>query len=307
MPQESPQGLNATVPPLVSLLGRTLSRCRAALVYTLRTPKLLLGGVLLSFLLLMSLLGPYLVDTDDAKPISVPTNRPPSAEYPMGTDSGGRDVLAVIIVGTPQTLKMGVLAGLVGVTLGTSLGMIAGYFGGRIDMIISAATDTMLTIPPLAILLVVAASVRTMSVENMALIIALLSWMFPARTIRAQVLSLREQPYVHMARLAGLSDIRIIFEEIMPNILPLAAASFVGATSGAILAGIGLEVLGMGPQRTPTLGMTIYWAQLYSALINGRWWWWLPPILVLIVLFVGLFLVSAALDEFVNPRLRKTG
>ena len=79
---------------------------------------------------------------------------------------------------------------------------------------------------------------------------------------------LREQPYVHMARLAGLSDLRIIFEEIMPNILPLAAASFVGATSGAILAGIGLEVLGLGPQRTPTLGMTIYWAQLYSALIT---------------------------------------
>jgi peptide/nickel transport system permease protein len=131
--------------------------------------------------------------------------------------------------------------------------------------------------------------------------------MFPARTIRAQVLSLREQPYVHMARLAGLSDLRIIFEEIMPNILPLAAASFVGATSGAVLAGIGLEVLGMGPQRTPTLGMTIYWAQLYSAMINGLWWWWLPPILVLIVLFVGLFLVSAAMDEFVNPRLRRTG
>ena len=168
-------------------------------------------------------------------------------------------------------------------------------------------TDTMLTIPPLAILLVVAAAVRSMSVENMALIIALLSWMFPARTIRAQVLSLREQPYVHMARLAGLSDIRIIFEEIMPNILPLAAASFVGATSGAVLAGIGLEVLGLGPQRTPTLGMTIYWAQLYSALINGLWWWWLPPIILLIILFVGLFLVSAAMDEFVNPRLRKTG
>ena len=273
----------------------------------MRTPKLLLGLALLGSLLLLSLVGPYLIDVENARPISVPTNRAPSAEFPLGTDSGGRDMLAVIIVGTPQTVRMGLLAGIVGVVLGTSLGLVAGYYGGKVDMIISAATDTMLTIPPLAILLVVAASVRTMSVENMAIIIALLSWMFPARTIRAQVLSLREQPYVHMARLAGLSNIRIVFEEIMPNILPLAAASFVGATSGAILAGIGLEVLGMGPQRTPTLGMTIYWAQLYSALIRGLWWWWLPPILVLIVLFVGLFLVSAALDEFVNPRLRKTG
>lgn len=289
------------------MLQTALRRSKAVIVYILRNPKLLLGLLMLLFLLLVGFAGPYVVDVDNAKPISVKTNQPPSAQYPMGTDSGGRDVLAVIVVGTPQTLKMGLLAGLVGVTLGTSLGLLAGYYGGRVDMVISTATDTMLTIPPLAILLVVAASVRTMSVENMALIIALLSWMFPARTIRAQVLSLREQPYVHMARLAGLNDLRIIFEEIMPNILPLAAASFVGATSGAILAGIGLEVLGMGPQRTPTLGMTIYWAQLYSALIRGLWWWWLPPIIVLIVLFVGLFLVSAALDEFVNPRLRKTG
>ena len=285
-----------------------LRRGKAAGSYILRTPKLLLGLVMLLSLLLLGLVGPLFVDVEKARPISVPPRKPPSAEYPLGTDGGGRDVLAVIIVGTPQTLRMGLLAGIVGVVLGTSLGLIAGYFGGRIDMAISTATDTMLTIPPLAILLVVvAASVRTMSVENMAIIIALLSWMFPARTIRAQVLSLREQPYVHMARPAGLSDIRIIFEEIMPHILPLAAASFVGATSGAVLAGIGLEVLGMGPQRTPTLGMTIYWAQLYSALINGLWWWWLPPIIVLIVLFVGLFLVSAAMDEFVNPRLRRTG
>lgn len=289
------------------MIETLLHRAKAAGSYILRNPKLLLGLILLASLLLLAVLGPLFVDIEKARPISVPTRQPPSAEFPLGTDGGGRDVLAVLVVGTPQTLKMGVLAGFVGVILGTSLGLTAGYHGGKIDMVISTATDTMLTIPPLAILLVVAASVRSVSVENMALIIALLSWMFPARTIRAQVLSLREQPYVHMARLAGLSDIRIIFEEIMPNILPLAAASFVGATSGAILAGIGLEVLGLGPQRTPTLGMTIYWAQLYSALINGLWWWWLPPIFVLIILFVGLFLVSAALDEFVNPRLRRTG
>ena len=128
---------------------------------------------MLGSLLLLGLLGPQFVDVDKARPISVPTRKPPSAEYPLGTDGGGRDILAVLVVGTPQTLRMGLLAGIVGVVLGTSLGLIAGYFGGRIDMVISTATDTMLTIPPLAILLVVAASVRTMSVENMALIIAL--------------------------------------------------------------------------------------------------------------------------------------
>lgn len=282
-------------------------RVKGIFFYIFHNKKLLLGLLLLLSLLLVGIVGPWFVDVEKARPISVPTNLPPSSEYPLGTDSGGRDVLAVVVVGTPQTLRMGILAGFFGVVLGTTLGLIAGYYGGYIDLVISGATDTMLTIPPLAVLLVVAASVRSIDVDTMAIIIASLSWMFPARTIRAQVLSLREQPYVHMARLAGLGDLRIIFEEIMPNILPLAAASFVGATSGAILAGIGLEVLGLGPQRAPTLGMTIYWALLYSALIRGMWWWWLPPILVLIVLFVGLFLTSAALDEFVNPRLRRTG
>ena len=281
------------------------SRLRDIVKFIFATPKLLAGILLLVFLALIGTAGPFLVDVKKAQPISVPTNKPPSAQYLLGTDSGGRDLLAVIVVGTPQTLRMGLLAGLVGTLFGTLLGLIAAYYGGMIDAIISAITDIMLTIPPLAVLLVVAASVRAVSVEAMALIIASLSWMFSARTIRAQVLSLKEQPYIHMSRLAGLNDWRVITEELFPNLLPLVVASFVGAVSGAILAGIGLEVLGLGPQNTPTLGMTIYWAMLYSALIRGMWWWWLPPILILIILFMGLFLVSTALDEYANPRLRR--
>lgn len=281
------------------------SRLRDIIKFILATPKLLTGVLLLVFLALIGTAGPFLVDVKKAQPISVPTNKPPSAQYLLGTDSGGRDLLSVIVVGTPQTLRMGLLAGLVGTLFGTLLGLIAAYYGGMIDAIISAITDIMLTIPPLAVLLVVAASVRAVSVEAMALIIASLSWMFSARTIRAQVLSLKEQPYIHMSRLAGLNDWRVITEELFPNLLPLVVASFVGAVSGAILAGIGLEVLGLGPQNTPTLGMTIYWAMLYSALIRGMWWWWLPPILILIILFMGLFLVSTALDEYANPRLRR--
>lgn len=281
------------------------SRLRNIIKFILATPKLLTGVLLLVFLALIGTAGPFLVDVKKAQPISVPTNKPPSAQYLLGTDSGGRDLLSVIVVGTPQTLRMGLLAGLVGTLFGTLLGLIAAYYGGMIDAIISAITDIMLTIPPLAVLLVVAASVRAVSVEAMALIIASLSWMFSARTIRAQVLSLKEQPYIHMSRLAGLNDWRVITEELFPNLLPLVVASFVGAVSGAILAGIGLEVLGLGPQNTPTLGMTIYWAMLYSALIRGMWWWWLPPILILIILFMGLFLVSTALDEYANPRLRR--
>ena len=102
-----------------------------------------------------------------------------------------------------------------------------------------------------------------------------------------------------------MSDWRIIIGEIFPNMMPIAFAAFVGAVSGAILAGLGLEVLGLGPQNTPTLGMTIYWALLYSAFSRGLWWWWGPPIVIMIILFVSLFLISAALDDIANPKLRK--
>lgn len=278
---------------------------RSALAFIWSSPKLVVSVILLVFLFGIGTIGPLFVDTELAQPISVKTNQPPSERYPLGTDSGGRDILAVMVAGTPQTLRMGVLAGFIGVVFGVFLGLVSGFFGGKADRAISTVTDTMLTIPPLAILLVVAASVRTVSVDMMAMIIALLSWMHPARTIRAQVLSLRELPYVQMARVSGLSSFRIMLQEILPNVIPLAFASFVGAVSGAILSGMALEVLGLGPQNTPTLGMTIYWALLYAAFARGMWWWWGPPVLILILLFVALFLMSAALDEVANPRLRQ--
>lgn len=277
----------------------------ALLAFVGGSPKLIVSVLLLALLFSFGSIGSAFVDTELAQPISVKTNQPPSMQHLLGTDSGGRDVLAVMVVGTPQTLRMGVLAGLIGVVFGVFLGLVSGFFGGLADRVISAVTDTMLTIPPLAILLVVAASVRAVSVDMMAVIIALLSWMNPARTIRAQVLSLRELPYVQMARVSGLSNLRILLQELLPNVIPLAFASFVGAVSGAILSGMALEVLGLGPQNTPTLGMTIYWALLYAAFARGMWWWWGPPVLILVLLFVALFLMSAALDEVANPRLRQ--
>lgn len=287
-------------------MSNVLRPLRASLSFAFANPKMLAGIAILAVLLLFSFVGPMFVDLRNAEPISVSTNQRPSAELWLGSDSGGRDLLAVMIAATPQTLRMGVLAGALGVAVGVFLGLVAGYWGGWRDRVISTVTDTMLTIPPLAILLVVAASMRSITVEIMAVIIAALSWMFAARIIRAQVLSLREQNYVKMAKLSGMSDLRVVLTEVLPNIVPLAFAAFVGAVSGAILAGIGLEVLGLGPQNTPTLGMTIYWALLYSAFSRGMWWWWLPPILILIALFISLFLITAALDEVANPKLRRS-
>jgi len=267
--------------------------------------KLTAGLILVLSLVAVAVIGPLLVDTEMARPISAPTNRPPSPDYLLGTDGGGRDLLAVIVASTPQTLRLGLLAGLIGTVVGTFLGLVAGFFGGWLDRIISTATDVVLTIPPLAILLIVAASVRSVSVEMMAFIIAALAWMHPARSIRAQVLSLRERAYVEIARISGMSDLRIALFEVLPNLLPLIMSSFVAAVSGAILAALGLEALGFGPQDTPTLGMTVYWSLLYGAFGRNMWWWWAPPIVILAILFIGLFLISVGLDEAVNPRLRR--
>jgi peptide/nickel transport system permease protein len=139
----------------------------------------------------------------------------------------------------------------------------------------------------------------------MILAIASLSWMLPTRVIRAQVLTMREKAYVQVARLSGMNNLEVIFKEIMPNLLPYLAACFVAATAGAILASLGLEALGLGPQHLPTLGMTIYWVIMFGAILRGMWWWWAPPIVIIVILFVGLFLLTAGLDEIANPRLRR--
>jgi peptide/nickel transport system permease protein len=144
-----------------------------------------------------------------------------------------------------------------------------------------------------------------LSSTGMALIIAALAWLGPARQIRAQAMVLREANYVQMARLSGMSGPQIILREMMPNLMPYLMASFVLAVSQSILAAVGLEALGLGPADEPTLGMTVYWMMYYTAFIRGLWWWIIAPIGVLVILFVSLYLISAGLDELANPRLRR--
>jgi peptide/nickel transport system permease protein len=128
--------------------------------------------------------------------------------------------------------------------------------------------------------------------------------MIAARTIRAQTLSLRERGYVNVARLNGVGATRLVFVEMLPNLLPYIAASFVLTVAQAMLATIGLEALGLGPQNDLTLGMTIFWAQFYGAIIRGMWWWWAPPIAAIALIFIGLLLTAAGMDRFVNKRIR---
>ena len=275
--------------------------------YCRRNPKSIGGLAVILFLVLFWLVGSMLISPSRAEPISGLPDQPPSWKYLLGTDSNGRQLLPVMIVGTGLTLRIGFVAGCIGVGIAIILGFVAGYYRGVLGTIIMGVVDILLTVPPLAVLVVIAAmTVEVISLNSMIVIVASLSWMLPTRTIRAQVLSMRESGYVPMAKLAGMNDIEIIVQELMPNLLPYLAAGFVSATASAVLATIGLEALGLGPQSLPTLGMTIYWAISFSALLRGMWWWWLPPVVIIAALFVGLFLLTAGLDEIANPKLGRS-
>lgn len=274
--------------------------------YLKRNKRLAAGLSILLFLFLFATLGRIIAPPANAYPLAVPANKPPSWQYPFGTDSQGRDLLAAAVMGTYLTVRIGFIAGVIGLTVGCVLGFMAAYYGGIFDTVIRWLVDVLLTVPGLLVLVVIAATLQsTISPTSMSLVLALLAWMGPTRSIRAQVLSLRERAFVRVARLSGMSSAEIIFKELFPNLLPFMGASLVGSVTGAIFASLGLEQLGLGPMREPTLGMTIFWLQYYGAFVRGMWWWILTPIAVIVLLFMGLFFLSSGLDEFANPRLRR--
>jgi peptide/nickel transport system permease protein len=281
-------------------------------------PKFLTGLCMVGVVVLLGFIGPFLYDSKLAFPTSSPLNLPPAWgkanlqmgfgqptwAHPLGTESSGRDMLAVLLVGAPRSLRVGLIAAAVSLLIGIVLGFSAGFLGGWVDAVIRTLSDAIITIPTLAILIVISAFIKQMSPEVMALLLASLSWAGPTRIIRSQVLTLRERGYVSMARLSGASSFSIMFKEIMPNLLPYIASSFTGNVSGAILAATSLETLGLGATRIPTLGMTIFYAISAAAILRGMWWWWGIPIVVLIWIFTGLFQITIGLDEIANPRLR---
>lgn len=279
--------------------------------------KLLMGIGIIALILLMGILGRMLWDTDLAYTGKSPLNLPPPGfvnsrgqegtwEHPLGTESSGRDMLALLILGAPNSFLVGVIAASIGMGVGIILGFTSGFIGGRFDDVIRLLSDVTLTIPALMVLIVIQSLMRQVDITTMALLIALFAWPSPTRLIRSQVLSMRESGYVQMAKLSGASTFDIMFKEMLPNLLPYLAASFIGNATGAILAAVGLETLGLGPQRVPTLGGTIYFALSGAALLRDMWWWWALPTLLLSLMFIGLLLVNLGLDEIANPRLRQS-
>jgi len=279
-------------------------------------PKLIWGAGLLLSIIFIGIVGRFIWDLDLVFTGSSPLKLPPLGfenlrgqlgvmAHPIGTDGGGRDMLAMIIIGAPNTLFVGLLASLIGMSIGIFLGFSAGFLGGRIDDTIRVSADVMITIPPLLILVVFQSAFGDVTLTMMALLIAGFVWQSPTRLIRAQVLSMKQSGYVQMAQLSGASTTHIMFREMMPNLVPYLFGSFIASVTTSIVTAVGLEVLGLGPQRIPTLGRTIYEAINAGALIQNLWWWWGIPTLLLGVIFIGLLLINLGLDEVSNPRLRR--
>jgi peptide/nickel transport system permease protein len=275
--------------------------------YVRRNPALGAGLGILLILVLFTSVGRLFVDTKGAYPLFTIPNQPPGAGHPFGTDAQGRDLLAVMVVGTGMTLQIGAISGAIGLGIGIVLGFVSGYMGGSlIDTIITAFIDVYMSIPSFLILIIVSTTFSkiTLGITEMGIIVALVSWAGSARSIRAQVLTMRERPFVMMAKLSGMRGLEIVMKELVPNLLPFLVMSLSQAVYGGIMASLGLEALGIGNRKNPTLGMTLFFVQYYSAFLIGLWWWIIEPIAVIVLTLTSLVLISFGLDEIANPRSR---
>jgi peptide/nickel transport system permease protein len=284
------------------------SRIALVLRYLRRNPSLAIGLFILLLLVAFTVVGLLTINPKEAYPLSVRTRQPPSLRYPLGTDFFGRNLLAAMVVGMWQTALIGVIAGAVGTLIGVVLGFISAYFGGIIDAIIKGVCQVLTPIPVFLIQVVIAGSLdkRDVTIYTMALIVVLLAWMGPTLVIRSQVLTMKERQFVSVAKLSGVSDLGIIFKEILPNLLPFIAAAFVTQVFAAVFAAFYLAVIGLGPLREPLLGNIVWAAQNQGAFFNGWWWWPTWPALAMVLILGSLALIIMGLDEFANPRVRRS-
>jgi peptide/nickel transport system permease protein len=259
------------------------------------------GFALLGLSLAIAFIGSFFVhDPTDfvGKPLLSP-----SAAHWLGTTGQGNDVLAQTVAGARATLTVGFLVGFLVVAIGAVVGTIAGYFGGWVDDTLSLIINIFLVMPGLPLMVVMAAYLPP-GPSTIGFVLVVTGWAWTARVIRSQALALRERDFVHAAVVAGESHWRIILWEILPNMSSLLASSFIGAAIYAIGAEVGLEFLGLGDMNLVTWGTNLYWAYNDSALITSSWWVFVPTGLSIALVGFALALLSNALDEMGNPRLR---
>lgn len=268
-----------------------------------KSGKLITGLVLVIGILVFTFIAPFFTQnprsTENARYLE------PSSEHLLGTNNIGVDIFAQLAHGGSGSLMVGLLAGVIALFLSLFFGIVAGYRGGWIDEGLSLVTNIMLVIPGLPLIIVISAYLQTRSLVVVGIILGVTGWAGSAIVLRMQAKSLRSRDYVSAARVAGEKAPRIILVEILPNLLPLLAAQFLGAVLLAILGEAGLSFLGLGPSGSITWGTILNQASSANSLALGLWWWFVPPGILIALFGCGLALINFSLDEIINPKLRQ--
>ena len=245
------------------------------------------------------------ITTDDYVNVSDVAN---TKTLPLGTDNFGRDVLKELSSAAGTSVVIGLIAGTVATLIGLLLGLLSGYLGGFVDDVIMFFTNIFTVIPSFVLLILISYSIGQdkRGAAVVALVIGLTSWTWTTRSVRSQVISLRNRDHVNLSKLSGHGLPRILITDILPYIASYGVMAFILQVSSGILAEAQLSLLGLGPKTTevPTLGLMMNWAMLYSAHLNGSWWAYFPVILMITLISFSLNLMNTGLDQVFNPTLR---
>ncbi|MBU0935380.1 MAG: ABC transporter permease [Spirochaetes bacterium] len=272
--------------------------------YALRNRKLRIGLAIIAFFMLVMLAGPLFARWEARERAGLYPSAPPNSTNWMGTTKMKEDIFSQFIFGTQSTFLIGFLAGCIGTTIGLSIGFFAGYVGGWFDELLMMLTNILLVIPSIALLIILAAYLPYRGVQIQSVIIGCTAWPWVARAVRSQTLSLKQRGFVSLARISGVSPLRIIFEDIAPNMLSYVVMVFILQFGGAILYAVALDFIGLGPTRGISLGLMMQEAFQNNALQVGYWWWFIPSGLSITLIVSGLFFLNTGLDEVFNPKLR---
>ena len=284
----------------------TLREVKRSLAILRKSKRGLLGFSIITLFLLVGFIGPLIVPPD-LRVHAEEIYAPPSLKHPLGTDYAGRDIFSLIVNVTSDILSVGFLAGFITTLIGVSVGITSGFKGGKIDSLLMALVDFVLTIPSLPLILVIGVLIRGI-VGNIFVLATLLSitrWASLARSVRSRVLALREREFIDAAETLGLSSSHIIFRELLPNISSYIAINFIYAMMGAINGQVGLYFLGVLPYTSINWGVMLNMAMGEgSHMTTYATHYLLAPLVTLVLLQVGMVSLCFGLDEILNPKLR---
>lgn len=268
------------------------------------TPKSRVGIILAAGFVLLAIVGP-IVAPYDPNALGEDLLQPPSWRHPFGTTQTGQDVFSQFLVGARNVMTVGLLAGVLATSLSLLVGVGAALLRGVGDEILSGLANVFLVIPALPLIILIAAFIPGGGGPlAVALVVSLTGWAWGSRVIRAQTMSLRDRDFVQAARATGKSTWSLVVVEILPNLVPIVAGSFVGTVNFAVLAQVSLSFIGIGSSNSWNWGTILFWAQGQQALAQGAWWWFVPAGLAIALLGMALTLITLGIDELVNPRLR---